>query len=235
MRVYEIRLKLYLLQSIEVNKVQSKVTAFLDQGFAARPELLEWHETNRYKNYCFDMLYPLEKDKLYKKGKIYTLTVRTIDSKLAAYFSEVCPNQYTNEIKGLTGSIRILPKKIIQTLYTLTPAIIKCQPLKEHEGYWRGSMSLAEYENRLKVNLIKKWNAIQKEKINEDFPLYTMLEFLNEAPIPMEYKNIRLLGDKLRLQIAEDELSQNIAYMALGTGLLEMNGRGAGYVNYRWL
>lgn len=230
MKVYEIRLKLYMLQNIEAKQIQTKVTAFLDQGFALRPELLELHESNQYKNYCFDNPYPLETDKLYKKGKIYTLTVRTIDPELAKYFSEVCPNEYTGEMKGLTADIRILPRKIIQTLYTLTPVIVKGDG-----GYWRGYMNLQEYENRLKVNLIKKWNAFHNEKIDEDFPLYTLLEFLNETPIPMEYKNVRLLGDKIRLQIAEDEASQKIAYMALGTGLLEMNARGAGYVNYRWL
>ena len=96
-------------------------------------------------------------------------------------------------------------------------------------------MSLQAFEERLKVNLIKKWNQAQGDKLAEDFQLYTMLEFLNEAPIPMEYKNIKLLGDKIRLQIADNETAQKVAYMALGTGLLEMNSRGAGFVNYRWL
>ena len=96
-------------------------------------------------------------------------------------------------------------------------------------------MSLSELEERLKVNLIKKWNHFTGEKINEDFQLYTMLEFLNEGPIVMEYKNVKLLGDKVRLQIADNDNAQKLAYMSLGTGLLEMNSRGAGFVNYRWL
>lgn len=96
-------------------------------------------------------------------------------------------------------------------------------------------MQLAEFENQLKVNLIKKWNRFTGEKLSEDFSLYTLLEFLNETPVPMEYKSIKLLGDKIRLQIADNETAQKLAYMALGTGLLSMNSRGAGYVNYRWL
>ena len=62
-----------------------------------------------------------------------------------------------------------------------------------------------------------------------------MLEFLNQGPIVMEYKNVKLLGDKVRLQIADNDSAQKLAYMSLGTGLLEMNSRGAGFVNYRWL
>ena len=36
------------------------------------------HEENVYKNYCYDLLCPVEKDKIYKRGKIYTLTIRTV-------------------------------------------------------------------------------------------------------------------------------------------------------------
>ena len=230
MRVYTIKVKLYTLREIPLRQIQSKVTSFLDKGFARDRELLQMHEANAFKNYCFDFPYQIDSDKIYHKGKIYTLTVRTIDPKLARYFSEVCVNCYTEDMKGLTAEIRVLPHKHIQTLYTLTPAI-----LKDEKGYWRKHMSLQAFEERLKVNLIKKWNQAQGDKLTEDFQLYTMLEFLNEAPIPMEYKNIKLLGDKVRLQIADNETAQKVAYMALGTGLLEMNSRGAGFVNYRWL
>lgn len=230
MQVYQIRIKLYLLKDINLSQVQTKLTAFIDKGFADSKELLQMHEENKYKYYCYDLPYPAEKDKVYQKGKIYTVTIRTIDVKLAKYFHEVCVNTYTDELKGLTSEIRIIPKKMIETVYTLTPAI-----LKDDKGYWRNHMRLQEFENQLKVNLIKKWNDFEGDKLSEDFQLYTLLEFLNKDPIPMEYKSIKLLGDKLRLQIADNENAQKLAYMALGTGILGMNSRGAGYVNYRWL
>ena len=230
MLVYSIRLKIFFLCDVPLNKIQKKITNFLDKGFAENEELLERHEENTFKGYVFDFPYPSEPGKVYRKGKIYTLTVRTIEPTMARYFSEVCVNTYTNEIKGLTVEMRILPKKFIQTLYTLTPAI-----LKDEKGYWRKHMSLSEFEERMKVNLIKKWNHFTGEKLNEDFQFYTMLEFLNQGPIVMEYKNVKLLGDKVRLQIADNDNAQKLAYMSLGTGLLEMNSRGAGFVNYRWL
>lgn len=230
MQVYQIRIKLYMLTDVALNRIQTNLTAFIDKGFLENEELLQMHEENRFKNYCYDLPYPVEKDKIYKKGKIYTVTVRTIDPKLAKYFQEVCVNSYTDEVKGLTSEIWIIPKKVIDSLYTLTPVI-----LKDDKGYWRKHMQLAEFENQLKVNLIKKWNTFTGEKLSEGFSLYTLLEFLNETPVPMEYKSIKLLGDKIRLQIADNEIAQKLAYMALGTGLLSMNSRGAGYVNYRWL
>ena len=219
-----------MLTDVALNRIQTNLTAFIDKGFLENEELLQMHEENKFKNYCYDLPYPIEKDKIYKKGKIYTVTIRTIDPRLAKYFQEVCVNSYTDEVKGLTSEIRIIPKKVIDSIYTLTPVI-----LKDDKGYWRKHMQLAEFENQLKVNLIKKWNAFTGEKLSEDFNLYTLLEFLNETPVPMEYKSIKLLGDKIRLQIADNETAQKLAYMALGTGLLNMNSRGAGYVNYRWL
>ena len=230
MQVFKIRLKLYLLQDIPANQVQEKIAAFIDTGLARQTELLHFHEENRYKNYCFDSLYPPERDKIYKKDQIYTVTIRTVDHALANYFSEVYKNHYTNEMKGLVTEICILPKKMIEFLYSLTPVV-----LKDEQGYWRDHMALEQFEERLKINLIKKWNYLTGEKLQEDFPLYTLLEFLNTSPVSTKYKRIHLLGDKLRLQIADHESAQKLAYMSLGTGMLEMNSRGYGYVNYRWL
>ncbi len=230
MEVYQIRLKVFLLQDIPVNQVQAKLAAFLDKGLSLDAELMRLHEKNGFKNYCFDLLYPIEPDKVYKKENIYTVTIRTIDVRLARYFSEVCVNTFTNEIKGLTVETKIIMKKVISSVFTLTPIV-----LKTDQGYWRTHMALDEFEKRLKVNLIKKWNQFEEDKLDEDFQMYTMLEFLNAAPIRMEYKGITLLGDKIRLQIADNKTAQDLAYMMLGTGACEMNSRGAGFVNYRWL
>lgn len=230
MKVFQVRLKLYLLKDIAVSQMQEKLTSLIDKGFAVSESMLQMHEDNRFKNYCYDMPYPVEKDKVYKRGKVYTLTIRTIDIGLARYFSDVCVNSYTDSLKALTSEVRIIPQKFIQSIYTLTPAI-----LKGDKGYWRGCMTLEEYEERMKVNLIKKWNAFENEKMDENFQLYIFMEFLNKVPIMMEYKGIKLWGDKFSLQIADNASAQKLAYMSLGTGILEMNSRGAGFVSYKWL
>ena len=83
MRVYQIRMQIFLLEDIAINKIQEKITAFIDSGFKTDEKWLNFHEQNSYKNYCYDQLYPVEKDQVYKKGKIYTLTIRTVDLELA--------------------------------------------------------------------------------------------------------------------------------------------------------
>ena len=156
--------------------------------------------------------------------------MRTIDRRIAEFFNNDLINNYTNFIKGLTSEIRILPKKHIEKIYSLTPVI-----LKNDNGYWKNVISLEDFEKRLKENLIKKYNNLSDEKLDEDFELYTGLEFKNRKPIANEYKGIKLLGDKVSLNISENKTAQDLAYMCLGTGLLEMNARGYGFCNYRWL
>lgn len=230
MQVYQIRLKLYVLRTIPLNNLRTQVTFFLDSALNQEERLVDFHNKNMFKDYCYDLLYPQEKSKIYGKDKIYTLTIRTIDDGLADFFLNKCVHHYTEQLKGLTAEVRMIPKKQIDMLYTLTPVIMKTDA-----GYWRGSLSVEEFESRLKVNLIKKWNAFESTKMNEDFELYNGIEFLNMKPIVSEYKDIKLLGDKLCLHIADNERAQNLAHMSLGTGLCEMNSRGYGYVNYCWL
>lgn len=230
MKVFIIRMKIFVLEDIPADQIRVEITKYLDNGLGDNPQYVELHRENRYKYYCYDNLYPIERDKVYKKSQIYTLTIRTLDATLAKYFSEHVVNSYTHSLKGLTSEIRILPQKHIDIIYTLTPAILKCDT-----GYWKDEMTLEQYEKRLKANLVKKWNQLHQEKMEEDFELFTGIEFLNKCPVTSEFKGIKLLGDKIRLHVADNEKAQALAYMALGAGILEMNARGFGFVNYRWL
>ena len=230
MKVFQIRMKVYMLKDIPVEKTQMEIASLIDKSLAMKENLLEFHEKNQFKFYCFDLPYPMEKDKVYKKGKIYTITIRTVKEGLAKYFYETIANQFTDSIKGLTSEIRIIPKKIFDTLQTLTPVIVKTD-----DGYWKSTMNIEEYQENLRVNLIKKWNSFYDEKLDEDFEFCTLVEILNDKPVAFEYKKVKLLGDKIRLHIADDSTAQNLAYLAIGTGLGSMNSRGAGFAAYRYL
>lgn len=228
-KVYEIRIKVYILRDIPLQEILATEAEFIDSALAQNQRWLEYHEVNQYKNYCFAGLYPIEKEGVYKKGNIYTITLRTVNVGLARYLSNILRNHYTDVIKGLTVENRILPKKIISEIYSLTPVIQK------FDGYWKKQISIGGFERRLFENAVKKYNQYMGERIEEDFQLYTNITFLNRKPIANEYKGIRLLGDKISLKIADDVKAQEMAYFLLGTGLCEMNSRGYGYCNYRWV
>ena len=206
MSVFEIRLKVFLLNDIKLDKVQMKIASFIDRALSKDKEFLELHERNVFKNYCFDSMYPLCKNGIYKKENVYNITIRTISKKLAEYLSKVLANEYDEDIKGLVAEIRILPKKHIDKIYSLTPVIVKTD-----KGYWKGNLSIDEFEKRLKDNLIKKYNLINDNPMDEEVELYNSIEFGNKKPIGSLYKNVELLGDKISLKIADDKLSQELA------------------------
>lgn len=221
---------LYLLKDIDYKECQEEICNFIDSAMVKDERLLELHNKNTYKLYNFNLFYPLERDNVYKRGGIYSIQIRTIDKTLADFFNDTLVNNFTESIKGLTSTIRIIPQKHIDKIYSITPAI-----LKSDEGYWKGNLSLSDFERRLKENLVKKYNLVMDTKIDEEFQLYINIEFKNEKPVAMNYKGRKLLGDKISINIGDEKIAQDLAYMALGTGILEMNARGAGYVNYKWL
>ncbi|WP_411680232.1 CRISPR-associated endoribonuclease Cas6 [Clostridium thailandense] len=230
MEVYEISILVFLLEEIDSENTFTKISGFIDSGMAKVPELLKLHNQNIYKNYCFNSFYPIEEDKKYKQGKTYTIQLRTLDRTLADFFYTDLVNHFNKSIKALTAKIRIIPKRHIEKIYSITPII-----LKNDDGYWKGNLSLTDFERRLKENLIKKYNLLMGTKVNEDFQLYTSIEFRNHKPVVINYKGKKILGDKISINVSDEKISQDIAYMSLGTGVLEMNARGAGYMNYRWL
>lgn len=230
MKVYEATLKIFLLKDLPMDKAYEKLSELIDKSLCKDEELLALHNENKYKYYTFSLPYKLEQDKIYKVGNLYSVKIRTIDEKILKNFKTQLVNMYTSVIKALTIEVKVIPKKHISTIYSITPIVIKTD-----NGYWKGNLSLDQYEKRIKENLIKKWNQFFNEKINEDFPLYDFIKFDSKKPIGIKYKSITLLGDKLTLNIADDEISQNMAYLALGAGVGEICSRGMGFVNYKWI
>ena len=117
--VFELRVKVYTLTDLKLEEVLSTEAEYIDSAFALDDEWLRFHENNEYKNYTFSGLYPLAKDGIYKKDNVYTITIRTVDSRLEQYMRKTLANHYTDKMKGLTITSRIIPKKFINQLYTL--------------------------------------------------------------------------------------------------------------------
>lgn len=230
MKVYEVTLKIFLLKDLPMDKAYEELSELIDKSLCKDEELLALHNENKYKYYTFSLPYKLEQDKIYKACNLYSVKIRTIDEKILKNFKTQLVNMYTPVIKALTIEVKVIPKKHISTIYSITPVVIKTD-----NGYWKGNLSLDQYEKRVKTNIIKKWNQFFNEKVSENFPLYDFIKFDNKKPIGIKYKNITLLGDKLTLNISDDELSQNMAYLALGAGIGEICSRGMGFVNYKWI
>lgn len=228
MDVYELTLKVFLLKNIDSTEALEKISELIDKSLAKNERFLKFHNDNIFKNYTLNAFFPVEKLKTYKEGNIYSIKIRTIDEKLVEFLKANLVNEYTDSIKALTQQCKIISKRHIERIYSVTPIIIKTD-----NGYWRGNLSLDEYERRVTENLIKKYNTFFNEKLDENFELFNLFKFDNQKPISCRYKKIHIMGDKVSLAIAENQTAQSLAYMALGTGLGEMNSRGYGFINYR--
>lgn len=228
--IFEIRLKVYLTNNIIGKDALSEISNLIDTCLVKSEKYSKYHDENIYKLYTFNSFYPLEKDRIYKVGNIYTIIIRTIDINLYKYFGKMIKDEKTNNIKALDTFSYKLKEKHIERIYSITPII-----LKTDSGYWKTSLTLKEYEDRLKTNLIKKYNLFTGSKIDENFQMFTLINFDNKVPIACDYKDIKLLGDKLDLVIGNNEVAQDLAKVAIGSGIGEMNARGYGFINYRYL
>lgn len=229
-KVVELYVKVYLTKNILKEDQSSEISKVIDKCFLNDEEYKAFHEAKNYKFYNFNSFYPVECDKIYKAGKIYTIIIRTVDEKLTEFFIRNLANEYTESIKVLTIDKKVVLKKHIEKIYSITPIVIKCE-----NGYWKNNINVEEYEERLKVNLIKKFNLFNDIKIDENFELFSFLKFENKKPIATKLKDKKMLGDKLTFNIAENEMAQELVYFALGTGIGEINARGLGFVNFKWL
>lgn len=228
--VFELRLKVYLLNNIDGREALTEIANLIDACLMKTKEYNNYHNQNIYKLYTYNSFYPLELDKVYKAGNIYTIIIRTIDKALYEYFKKNLREERTKDIKALESMSNKLTDRHIEKIYSVTPVI-----LKTDEGYWRKSLTLKEYEDRLRINLIKKYNHFTEDKLDESFPVFNMISFNNKIPIGCAYKSINLLGDKVDLILANNKIAQDLVKIAIGTGIGEMNARGYGFVNYRYL
>lgn len=207
MQVYELTIKVYLSENILYKNMYYELSQVIDKTLSSNSKFLELHNKNCFKNYCFNGLYPLESDRIYKVDGIYSFQIRTIDKELFEFLSNRMSNIFTSKIKVLKIDIKIIKKKHIAKIYSITSVTMKTD-----NGYWKGNITLEQYESKLRSNLYKKYRDFTGEDIDESYPIFNSIEFKNIKPVSFEYKSINLLGDKISLNIADDEISQKIAY-----------------------
>lgn len=228
---YELSIKVFLLEDITTLEMLGKIAVLIDGTLVREEEYLLFHQQNKYKGYSFDGFYNVEQEGVYHKGNIYTFRIRTVDSLLAEYLEKNLFTAYTKDIKVLTVTQRSIAQKHIEKLFSITPVIIK-----NDFGYWRSNLTIEDYERRIKENIIKNYNTFYGKKIDEDFELFSSIEFNNKKPIAVPFKNdISLLGDKITIHVSENPMAQKLAYFALGVGLGESGSRGFGFCGYKYL
>lgn len=230
LKVYNLRLDVFLYQDIPDCKTCEKLAALIDATLKIDAVYRDFHEDGtRFKMYSFSKMFPYEKDNIYKKGNLYHFAIRTVDEQLAEYLSNNLPGMMVKEMICVKLDISVIKRQHISKIYTMTPAVIKCKG----QGYWRSHMDINVFQKVIQENLEKKYKAYTGVNKQEKFST-NMFRIDNFFPIPIPYKNITFLTDRITICVGDDRVSQDMAYMALGVGIGALNARGFGYIHAEW-
>lgn len=233
MEVYEITVRIYIPKSIKVSEMQGLISHFIDSYLNKNEVFAEFHKEKKLKCYTMDLPYPLEKGMCeYQGDKNYQFRIRTTNAELSSYLLSGIAEHRTEEILGLVRTVKTIPHRHIASVYTLTPVVLVDA---KGRGYWRDIMSFEEYEEMLKKSIIHQYEVCTGEEIEQDCSLYDQIELKNKCAIGIPYKGITLLGDKLSMQVSDNETAQKVMYYLLGSGMGSKGSRGFGFLGYRFL
>lgn len=187
------------------------------------PRFKELHKENTFKFYTFCSFYPLEKSKVYQKGRVYITNIRSLSADLILSLKRLLP--YTSyPIKIVSIEMKMHEYHPISELITLTPAIATVS-----DKCWTKDDGIILLRDRVHVNALKKYRTYFGEMVEPEDNFIEYIRQTNQKPIKIPYKNTSLVGNKLVLGVKPDEVSQKLAFTALGTGILEKNSLGMGY------
>ncbi|MBU5439705.1 CRISPR-associated endoribonuclease Cas6 [Tissierella sp. MSJ-40] len=218
MNYYELTCTVYLLNNIYFDKVNEEIGNHINRSMLLDNDLSNVHKRKGYKYYVFDTLYPRESDKTYKGGRVYIFRIRSIDKELISKIKNVITKDISGNLKILSTELKTHKNIFVTELYNVTPAVLTID-----NRFWVKGDSLELLERRIQENLIKKYQDYYGENIETKESFIQGIELRNNKAIGLRYKSIRLMGNKFRILVKEDDISQKLAFMTLGTGLLEKN------------
>lgn len=190
-------------------------------------ELKEVHPKKQYKNYVFNSFYPIERDKYYKEDRLYIFRIRGLDEKFIDKIENCLCNLKSEDFNIISTSKKEIKKKIIKELYTQTPLIVTV----DDRPWLQNGGDLDLFKRRLEDNLEKKYKSFFNEDIDVKGKFIKSIEFKNRKPMHYNYKKgIKLLANKVSIQIEDNEEAQKVAFLARAIGLGEKNSSiGAGF------
>ncbi|EEM86548.1 CRISPR-associated endoribonuclease Cas6 [Bacillus thuringiensis serovar vazensis] len=226
---FELIITVLLRENVHYEDSLQLIGGFINKTMLQNENLKALHKRKGYKNYVFSNFYPIEKDKIYKKNRVYVIRLKSLDYRFLKDLKECLPSIKNYALQCLSLELKQLSQKHIVDLYTVTPVVITVdnKPFLPED-------SLDILCNRLQANLEKKYKAFYGEALfTESF--MQRIEFINRKPIKTNYKGIELLGNKFKITVKGDEKSQLLARVAIGAGIGEKNsalGCGFCFANY---
>jgi len=216
LRYFELTCKAYLKKDIHFQDSFEAIRKYIKFCLSKDDKFAKIFEKNSFRHYCFDNFSNAEKDGIYKKDKTYRLRLRSFDEKLISFLSKSLRENINNpNFLILSTSQQEIKQRFIYELNSITPVIITT----ENSLYWTYEKDgdIVKFQKQLQDNLEKKFKNKKPQTIN----------FVKQN------KKLKFFGNKIKITINEDEISQKLAFTALTCGLGEKNSFGGGF--WDWL
>lgn len=223
MKIYESIVTCMVKKTHHHLKNQELLGKLINYSMQKDVKLNAFHKEKGYKYYNFQTLYPMEPKGYYIEGKVYLFRIRSIRSDFLKLLQRHLKNG-NEDFDVLSIEAKELKVKHITELKTITPTIVTIDGKP-----WMKDDGIIQLGERIHANLEKKYNAFYDK--NERFePFIQRIEVLSKNPVATHYKGVKLLGHKVKLFVNEDERSQMLAKMAIGTSIGEKGSSlGSGY------
>lgn len=218
---HELIVTILLQTDVEAFKSYEYLSRIISSAMLRNTELKELHGQRSLKGYCFCNLYPREADKVYKQGRVYIFHIRSLELDLLLKLKYLLPQLQTGI---LATEIRNFEYCHIAQLKSLTPIVATV-----NNRSWTRDSGLKLLMERIHINALKKYRAFVGELDEPAQNFIEGIQITNEKPIKIPYKSNSFLGHKLIVNVQSDPVSQQLAFAALGAGLLEKNSIGLGY------
>ena len=232
MKYFELTCTAYIKKDIGFKESFETISKYISFAMAQDEKLKSLHEKRDFKHYVFGGLLPIERDKVYKQGSSYRFAIRSPDEYLIDTLSKNLRENINNpKLLVVETHKRSIKQFFIGELYTATPTIVTT----DNGLFWtmQKDGDILKLQKQLQDNLEKKYKAFYSKELQTKQNFIQLLEVKNKTPqnieITKQEKRVRFFGNKFKIVPNEDEISQKLAFLALGAGLGEKNSFGGGF------
>ena len=231
MRYFELKCKAFVKKDMAFQTSFEALSKYISFSMYQEGEG-EVHQKEGFKYYVFGGLLPIETEKVYQQGNLYSFTIRSLDETLIDTLKTTLRQNINNEnLQVVEAHKKTISQFFITELYSATPVIVSISNGK----YWTMNESgdIVQLQKQLHENAEKKYQSFFGESLHVTQNFIQLIEIKNKVPqnilITKEGKSIRFFGNKFRIVPNEDDVSQKLAFVALACGLGEKNSYGAGF------
>ncbi len=231
MKIFELKIAIKLKTDLMLKEYINFISKNINYIFYNSILLRALHEKRGFKPFVVGSMYPIDLQfKGYKKGQIYILSIRSIEKVIIDEFQKASRKAFNLDFDIHAFNTKEIRLGYIDKVYTITPTVLTITDDEQKLRYWTKDDDLLLLQRRIKDNLEKKYIEFFKKSIKAPDDMINFFSIENQKPIVYNYKGGKIFANKLKIGFNSDEVSQKLAKLSFGVGILEKNSLGFGMV-----